>query len=244
MDFHIRFSFDAPRGAGARLARFFGPPVLLVMTAAGVAYAYSTSWIKDGQPLSAQSLKATLDEGLVPAGTLLPFAGSACPSGYVAANGASVLRSGGTECGGGSCGALFAAISTAWGTADSSHFTLPDLRGRFARGVDTGAGRDPDRASRTSNAAGGYSGDSVGSLQLQATKRNGLGLTDPGHTHDTNFGVHTVQGGAGTGVIDNAGATDTSRANGATLSTTGITLGNGDSETRPVNANVNYCVKF
>ena len=63
MDLHIRFSFDAPRGAGARLARFFGVPVAVVMAAGAAAYAYDTTWVASSQPLSASKLKADLDEG-------------------------------------------------------------------------------------------------------------------------------------------------------------------------------------
>lgn len=62
MDFHIRFSFDAPRGAGARIARFFGVPIALVMAAGLAAYAYDTTWVASNQPISASKLKANLDE--------------------------------------------------------------------------------------------------------------------------------------------------------------------------------------
>ena len=41
----------------------------------------------------------------------------------------------------------------------------PDLRGRFVRGVDSGAGQDPDAAKRTASALGGNTGDRVGSFQ-------------------------------------------------------------------------------
>lgn len=62
MDLNLRISINAPRGAGARLARFFGVPLALVMVAGVAAYAYDTAWIADGQPVSASKLKANLDE--------------------------------------------------------------------------------------------------------------------------------------------------------------------------------------
>lgn len=49
-------------------------------------------------------------------------------------------------------------------------FKVPDLRGRFLRGVDDGTQRDPDAASRTASAPGGNTGDRVGSLQEDENK--------------------------------------------------------------------------
>jgi len=45
------------------------------------------------------------------------------------------------------------------------HFNVPDLRGRFARGWNDGAGNDPDAATRIASNTGGATGDNVGSLQ-------------------------------------------------------------------------------
>ena len=61
---------------------------------------------------------------------------------------------------------LFAKIGTAFGSGDGiTTFHLPDLRGRFLRGTDEGAGRDPDRAVRTASNPGGATGDALGSTQ-------------------------------------------------------------------------------
>jgi formylglycine-generating enzyme required for sulfatase activity len=62
MNFNLRINVDAPRGAGARIALFLGLPVALVMAAGVAAWAYDTSWIADGQPISASNLKQNLDE--------------------------------------------------------------------------------------------------------------------------------------------------------------------------------------
>lgn len=64
--------------------------------------------------------------------------------------------------------ALFAAIGAASGGSTSS-FNLPDLRGRFLRGVANGNSRAPGAAQRTPAAAGGNPGDAVGSVQDWAT---------------------------------------------------------------------------
>lgn len=70
---------------------------------------------------------------------------------------------------------LHAVIGTAFGDNGPGTFCLPDLRGRFVRGVDGGAAHDVDARQRTLSGSGGASGDHVGSLQLDAFQ---------GHEHD------------------------------------------------------------
>lgn len=73
--------------------------------------------------------------------------------------------------------ALYAAIGIAWGgDKDAGTFNLPDMRGRFLRGVNQGAPdfpasgpgaipRAPDESQRLASAPGGNSGGDVGSVQ-------------------------------------------------------------------------------
>ena len=61
---------------------------------------------------------------------------------------------------------LFDVIGVAFGAPDDDTFNLPDLRGRFVRGVDHRAGNDPDTRLRKASNKGGYKGDKVGSYQL------------------------------------------------------------------------------
>jgi microcystin-dependent protein len=58
-------------------------------------------------------------------------------------------------------------LGGAWGTS-GGNLNIPDLRGKFPRGVDGGAANDPDRAGRTNPNAGGNTGDAVGSTQNDA----------------------------------------------------------------------------
>lgn len=68
----------------------------------------------------------------VPPGTIIAFAGSTVPEGYLLCNGANVSRT--------TYANLFAAIGTAWGSGDgSTTFTLPNFSGRFLEGT-TSAG--------------------------------------------------------------------------------------------------------
>lgn len=71
-------------------------------------------------------------------GTVIPFAGSSAPSGFIKCNGALVSRS--------AYAALFAAIGTTYGAGDgSTTFAVPDFRGVFLRGLDESKGYDTSR---------------------------------------------------------------------------------------------------
>lgn len=76
---------------------------------------------------------------IIPAGTVISYAGATAPAGWLKCNGAVVSRS--------TYAALFAAIGTTYGAGDgSTTFKLPELRGEFIRGLDDGRGTDSGRA--------------------------------------------------------------------------------------------------
>lgn len=157
-------------------------------------------------------------------GELFMFAGTSCPSGSMAADGSSQLRSGGTGCGGGACANLYTAIGTAHGAADGTHFNLPDLRGKFVRGYSNGATNDPDKASRTACNTGGNTGDNVGSCQAEEYKS---------HTHTASLGPISVG-------QTNVFASASSAANGYS----DTTAASGGNETRPINVSILYCIQY
>jgi hypothetical protein len=106
---------------------------------------------------------------LTPAGSIQMFAGvqAQLPGGWLVCDGSEVSRT--------DYAALFAVIGTNFGEGDgATTFHLPDLRGRFARGADNGAGNDPDAAARTASNVGGNTGDAVGSLQDDAVELPGV----------------------------------------------------------------------
>lgn len=77
-------------------------------------------------------------QGVAPAGAVLYFAMAVAPAGWKICNGAEVSRA--------TYAALFAALGTLYGAGDGSNtFNLPDLRGEFIRGVDSGRGVDAGR---------------------------------------------------------------------------------------------------
>lgn len=140
--------------------------------------------------------------GFCPPGVVFPYAGATAPDGWLLCDGSAISRT--------TYAALFAAISTAHGTGDgSTTFNIPDYRGRFLRGRDGGAARDPDRAGRTASGTGGNTGDNVGSVEGNATNKNGL----------------AVSGGTAslTGAVSNTPAGLTGGVTGGTASLTGTT---------------------
>lgn len=147
------------------------------------------------------------------AGEVFEWAGASVPAGSLECDGSSLLRSDYPR--------LYANIGTVHGTADATHFNLPDHRGRFARGYDHGAGKDPDAASRTAAKTGGASGDNVGSVQDDAFKS---------HTHTQNGALNSVNADGASG-----GFANTFGGN------TGATGGN---ETRPKNVYVMKCIRY
>lgn len=175
------------------------------------------------------------DDARVPAGVVSMFAGTVAPTGYLMCDGSAVSRT--------TYARLFTAIGIAHGWGDNSTtFNLPDYRGRFIRGVDGGAGNDPDTASRTTMATGGNTGDSVGSVQGHAYASHSHTITDPGHGHSAHVNnANPPAGGANWAEGSGPGtASDVVISN-----TTGITGTNsiGGNETRPINAYVNFIIK-
>ena len=84
----------------------------------------------------------------LPTGSLIYYAGSVAPAGYLAANGALLSRT--------TYAALFAAIGIIYNAGDgSTTFGLPDLRGEFIRGWDNGRGIDAGRL------IGSWQGDAI-----------------------------------------------------------------------------------
>ena len=66
---------------------------------------------------------------------------------------------------------LYDAIGRSWGKPGNKKFSLPDLRGRFMRGVDDGAGLDPDTDDRDASNKGGNN-KGVGSVQDDAVQEH------------------------------------------------------------------------
>jgi microcystin-dependent protein len=157
-------------------------------------------------------------------GQIAAYATSTVPDGWLECNGAAISRSAYSE--------LFNAIGTTFGAGNgSTTFNIPDLRGEFIRGWDHSRGVD--------------SGRSFGSYQPDTLQ---------GHRHYSGYGTNNRNGrfGATSDGIRSHLDADWSYAdnytNGANTSTpvTDSTHGTPriDSETKPRNRALMYCIKY
>jgi len=189
------------------------------VTTAKIADSAVTTGKINANAVDISKLIAAVQQALCPTGTILAFAGDTAPAGWMMCDGAGLNRNNNPN--------LFAVIGTRFGFSDTSNFQVPDLRGRFLRGRDGGANRDPDRTSRTTMSAGGATGDAVGSVQGDQFKS---------HRH----AVPTDTRGSG---ADNQALTGTSGSD-ENFSYDPGTSFEGGNETRPTNAYVNFIIKL
>ena len=211
-------------------------------TADIVNSAITTAKIADGAVTQAKINNAVI---FTPVGTVITYAGSSAPTGYLKANGDTIPNGTGTVQG---VTADFSALYAVIGA------TLPDLRGEFIRGLDDSRGVD--------------SGRSIRSTQSDENKQHNHSISLSGTTSNKSLtgGLRKISetfqsgGGSASGVFtktggQNAGHTpasvDSSPAAGVdldvshdhTFSASG-TSGNQGGETRPRNVALLMCIKF
>jgi microcystin-dependent protein len=164
----------------------------------------------------------------VPPGSIKTFAGATAPSGFLLCDGSSVSRL--------TYAALFAAIGTTYGSANSTVFTLPDLRGRSPIGV----GQMPGGTARSLGASGGAETHALTALESSYT-----------HSHNSptgeKFAVVPDSGSTGefliqvyTGINDTGSRLPINRRT-ATAALTGF--GNPHNNMQPFLA-LNHIIKF
>ena len=196
-----------------------------------------------------------LDElGLV--SSVSAFARSTAPAGWLKANGAAVSRTTYAD--------LFAAIGTTFGAGDgSTTFNLPDLRGEFLRGWDDARGVDSGRTFGSWQDSDNKSHTHTASTESYTHTHTWSGTTSSNgvHTHTVTGNNSGSVGGASnqpaTGVqngsartvitVDQAGA-HTHTVSGTTSSdshTHTVTVNaTGDTEARPRNLALLFCIKY
>ncbi|MCP4541741.1 MAG: tail fiber protein [Chloroflexi bacterium] len=176
---------------------------------------------------------------LAPPGSVMAYAGSVPPEGWLVCDGSDIDRV--------QYPALFAAITTTHGNGNgATTFNIPDYRGYFLRGVDAGTGRDPDALSRTAIITGANIGDVVGSVQENATSRPNTPFTTTttgNHNHlapTANYSGSSYEVPKDKSGYDYGDAAPTSYSGNHSHA---ITSG-GDNETRPINAYVIWIIKY
>lgn len=169
--------------------------------------------------LELEKLSDALVQLLTPTASVSAYAASTAPAGWLLCNGAAVSRT--------TYAALFDKIGVTHGQGDgSTTFNLPDYQGRFLRGTANGSTRDQDRALRVAMNTGGNTGDNVGSVQGHAVAE---------HSHN-----HPAQDSTILGSADRIASGDAGTGTATTFSFPMVSPG---SETRPINAYVNYIIK-
>lgn len=176
----------------------------------------------------------------IPVGTVVAFAGKIAPRpsitpseyttpiesfGWIVCDGTPLLVSEYPE--------LFAVLGYLYG-GQNGEFNLPDYRGLFLRGVDSGANNDPDISSR--KAAAGGTQDGVGATQDDALQT---------HQHEYNEVPTTptlIPGDKGSSTI--AAPPTTGLTGTPTNSIVQNTVRTSEKETRPKNIAVHYIIKF
>ena len=166
----------------------------------------------------------------IPAGAQIMWPLNTAPSGFFECNGASLSRT--------TYATLFAAISTAYGAVDGTHFNIPDWRGYFPRGWSHGTTRDPDKADRW-NRGDGTTGDNNGTVQTGDFVKHGHPMR-----------ISTEQDGAdadaaGGFMINQHSAASYAAYTGTVSDTVGQQIGGtGGNETRPLNRNTMFIIKY
>jgi hypothetical protein len=173
----------------------------------------------------ASTLVTSTDYDLRPPGSVVAYMGNALPPGWLLCDGSAVSRMQYPD--------LFLVLGTSSGPGDgSATFNLPDMRGMFLRGVlgsqtnvfpGTANMFDPDVLTRTNIVAGGNVGNAVGSIEADQLRT---------HSHGLPMGTGSPWDDCCNEQPDILPdiAAQTSPA--------------GGNETRPVNAYVNYIIKY
>jgi microcystin-dependent protein len=148
--------------------------VYATMSGSIVDHAVTTSKLADGA-VTAAKLDPAVQSVFLPAGMIVPFAGSVVPAGWLPCDGSTISRT--------TYANLFSAIGIVWGGGDgSTTFNLPDLRGR----TPIGAGQGPNLTNRT---LGQTLGEETHILSKEEMPAHSHGVNDPGHQHGLYFGT-------------------------------------------------------
>ncbi len=182
------------------------------------------------ESVSTTKLKATTTSGMGfnPVGTVIWFAGSTAPTGYLKCNGDAIPN------GTGSVQSISSNYSALYAIVGAN---IPDIRGEFIRGWDDGKGTDSGRAIRSTQT------DQNESHTHIATST----VTDPGHNHTYTKPINMDYAEHDQNEVSNpnnwdSSATTASNTTGISVSTSNATQGG--NEARPRNIALLACIKY
>ncbi len=165
---------NAGTNTGSTGAVLFGSPADFAASIYGLQL--PTSGQKDalaGDAGTPSSTNKYLTEQSIPSGSLMMYGAASAPTGWLLCDGTSYLRA--------TYPNLFTAIGSTYGSADGTHFNVPDMRGRIPLGVGTGTGGG---ASGTGLPTGGSALTAVALSTWKGEETHTLITTEiPSHTH-------------------------------------------------------------
>ena len=166
----------------------------------------------------------------VPTGSVHVMATTNVPSGYLECAGQSLSRT--------TYANLFAVITTTWGSASSSTFNLPDLRGQFVRGWANTRTNSND------------TGRSFANAQLSRNKQHNHTITstvnDSGHNHSVSYAVRNYYqepNNMGVGTDASANSSDNTSSSTTGISVSSSASNSGSADARPDNVAMMYVIK-
>ena len=175
----------------------------------------SITCVSDGANWSIAT-DARIQTDPIPTGTVVPYAGTTAPSGWLFCDGAAVSRTGNS--------ALFTVLGTTYGAGDgSTTFNVPDMGGRVPAGKET-------TATRLTSGAGGVDGGTLAATGGDQTHT----LTEaqlPAHAHNMTISSR---------VFNTGGSSDDNRLSRANTGGSAVTTNVGDTaDTGSGNAHAN-----
>ena len=146
------------------------------------------------------NIQTQIDGVSSPTASVIAYAGSSAPSGWLLCDGASISRS--------TYSTLYAAIGTTYGSASESTFNVPDIEGRVIAGKESSD-------TRLTSGGSGINGGTLGSTGGTETHTL-LTAEMPAHTHtqDDDSFVGSGNSGVSTSIWAGVGSQDTGSTGG------------------------------